>query len=270
MSKKGGFAELLYSSIMPKIYGVGASVVIIGALFKILHFPGAALMLGLGLTTEAVIFFLSSFEPKHTEIDWSKVYPELSDDFEGSAPRRLSPVPNKGASAYMDKVLTEAKVGPELIKSLGMGMRSLADSAKRMSQISNATLVTNEYSSNVREASKSVSELNKSYVYAMKSMVGMANASKNAKEYHGQIGDVTKKLEALNSVYDMEIKDAQSHTKALNKFYSNMNSALERMADVGRESTSFQNQLNQLTSNITSLNKVYGNMLTAMRGNNRN
>ena len=75
--KKGGFVELLYKTIMPKVYGIGAAVVIIGALFKILHYEGADQMLFIGLTTEAIIFFLSAFEPPHQEPDWSKVYPEL-------------------------------------------------------------------------------------------------------------------------------------------------------------------------------------------------
>ena len=83
MSKKGGFQELLYSTIMPKVYGIGAAVVIVGALFKILHMEGAALMLSVGLLTEAGIFFLSAFEPKHAEPDWAKVYPELADDYDG-------------------------------------------------------------------------------------------------------------------------------------------------------------------------------------------
>jgi len=65
MSKKGGFQELLFTTIMPKVYGIGAAVVIVGAMFKILHLPGASEMLGIGLTTEASLFFLSAFEPKH-------------------------------------------------------------------------------------------------------------------------------------------------------------------------------------------------------------
>ena len=95
MSKKGGFQELLYSTIMPKVYGIGAAVVIVGALFKILHMEGAALMLSVGLLTEAGIFFLSAFEPKHAEPDWAKVYPELADDYDGpsAAPRSRSWAP---------------------------------------------------------------------------------------------------------------------------------------------------------------------------------
>lgn len=271
MSQKGGFQELLYSTIMPKIYGIGAAVVIVGAMFKILHMPGASLMLGVGLTTEAVIFFLSAFEPKHAEPDWAKVYPELSDDYDGppaAASRKAVPQAT-GASAQMDKMLAEAKVGPELIKSLGDGMRNMAESAKKMSNLSDAAVATNEYAGNVKKASTSLSEMNKSYASAMQAMTGMADATKDTKEYHSQVQNVTKSLGALNAVYEMELKDAQSHTKALNKFYSNISGALESMAEAGKETSAFQAELNKLTTNISALNKVYGNMLTAMRGSNQ-
>ena len=266
MSKKGGFQELLYSTIMPKVYGIGAAVVIVGALFKILHMEGAAAMLTVGLLTEAVIFFLSAFEPKHPETDWSKVYPELADDYDGPTAKPRAVPAATGAAGQMDKMLAEAKVGPELIKSLGDGMRNMADSARKMSNLSDAAVATNEYAGNVKSASKSLSEMNKSYASAMQAMSGMADATKDTKEYHSQVQNVTKSLGALNAVYEMELKDAQSHTKALNKFYSNITGALENMADAGKETSAFQAELNKLTSNISALNKVYGNMLTAMRG----
>ncbi len=266
MSKKGGFQEILYSTIMPKVYGIGAAVVIVGALFKILHMEGAALMLTVGLLTEAVIFFLSAFEPKHTETDWSKVYPELADDYDGPASKPRIAAVSTGASAHMDKMLSEAKVGPELIKSLGDGMRNMADSARKMSHLSGAAVATSEYAGNVKSASKSLSEMNKSYASVMEAMSGMAHATKDTREYHSQVLSVTKSLGALNAVYEMELKDAQSHTKALNKFYSNVTGALENMAEAGKEASAFQTELNKLTSNISALNKVYGNMLTAMRG----
>ncbi len=267
MSSKGGFVNLLYSNIMPKIYGIGAAIVIVGAMFKILHMPGASLMLGVGLTTEAIIFFLSAFEPKHKEPDWAKVYPQLSDDFDGPA-ATIGPVTgsSSGASAQLDDMLTKANLGPDLIRSLGDGMKKMADSAKKMSDLSEAAVATNEYASNVKSASKSLQDMNKSYATTMQAMGGMADASKDAKEYHTQVQNVTKSLGMLNSVYEMELKDAQSHTKALNKFYSNLSGALESMAEAGKETTAFQGELNKLTSNIASLNKVYGNMLTAMRG----
>src|SRR5262245_16533920 len=134
--KKGGFVELLYKTIMPKVYGIGAAVVIIGALFKILHYEGADQMLFIGLSTEAIIFFLSAFEPPHQEPDWSKVYPELAEDYEApAAPVRIS---NKQGSItqQLDASLEKAKIGPELLDSLGKGLTNLAESAKKMSNLS--------------------------------------------------------------------------------------------------------------------------------------
>lgn len=268
-SKKGGFQELLFSTIMPKIYGIGAAVVIVGAMFKILHLPGAAAMLAIGLTVEAVIFFLSAFEPKHKDPDWAKVYPELADDYDGPpAAKRVASAGNNapaGASAAMDKILADAKIGPELLKSLGDGMKGLADSAQKMASLGDAALATNEYAKNVKTASTSLVEMNKSYTSSIQSLAVMSEASKDTKEYHTQVQNVTKSLGALNAVYEMELKDAQSHVKSMNKFYSNVSEALESMAQAGKETAAFQTQLNQLTTNISSLNKVYGSMLSAMK-----
>ena len=268
--KKGGFMDLLYGSIMPKIYGIGGAVVIVGALFKILHWKGADLMLIVGLLTEALIFFLSAFEPKHAEVDWSRVYPELGEDWDGVPANRLAAkgaAPDQGSiTKKLDHMLESNKIGPELIQSLGSGLNNLATSAKQMGSLSNAAVATNEYAQNVQNASKSLTEMNKSYASTVQAMGSMADASKDAKAYHTQVQTVTKNLGALNAVYEMELKDAQSHTKALNKFYSNISGALESMAEAGKETSAFQAELNKLTSNISSLNKIYGNMLTAMKG----
>ncbi|MBW3545032.1 MAG: gliding motility protein GldL [Bacteroidetes bacterium] len=269
MSKKnGGFMDLLYGSIMPKIYGIGGAVVIIGALFKILHLPGADLMLIVGLGTEAIIFFLSAFEPKHTDVDWSRVYPELSEDWTGDSSSRLAVKENGNGSITkkLDHMLESNKIGPELIQSLGTGMQQLAVNAKQMANLSNAAVATEEYATNVRGASKSLIEMNKSYGSTVEAMSAMASASKDAKEYHNQVQHVTKNLGALNAVYEMELQDANSHVKAMNKFYASISGAMDNMAQASKESEQFKKELSALTSNLSSLNNVYGSMLTAMRG----
>ena len=266
-TKKGGFMELMYSTIMPKVYGIGAAVVIVGALFKILHLQGANEMLMIGLTTEAIIFFLSAFEPQHAEPDWSKVYPELAEDFDGpAATPRIANKSGASPSQEMDKMMEKAKIGPELIESLGKGMRNMAESASKMSNLADAAVATNDYAKNVKTASSSLLEMNKSYSSTVTAMADMANASKDAKEYHSQVQNVTQNLGALNAVYEMELKDANSHLKAMNKFYTNLTAAMEGMSKVGENSAQFTSELNKLTGNLTSLNKVYGNMLTAMKG----
>ncbi|SMG21046.1 gliding motility-associated protein GldL [Marivirga sericea] len=268
-NKKGGFQELLFKTIMPKVYGIGAAIVIIGAMFKILHLPGASFMLGVGLSTEAIIFLLSAFEPTHEEVDWSKVYPELAEEFdEEPAPRKkqISSAGGGSTSQQLDKILEEGKIGPDLIKSLGDGMKSMADSAKQMSNLSNAAVATNDYANNVKQASKSLLEMNKSYDSTVKAMSEMSNASMDAKSYHSQVQAVTKNLTALNQVYEMELQDSQNHVKAMNKFYKNLATALDSMTEASKDTAQFQTEVKNLTTNLSQLNKVYGNMLSAMKG----
>ncbi|MBS1545698.1 MAG: gliding motility protein GldL [Bacteroidetes bacterium] len=269
--KKGGFMDLLYVTIMPKVYGIGAAVVIVGALFKILHLPGANQMLMIGLSTEAVIFFLSAFEPKHEEPDWSKVYPELSEDYEGPVNQtatRISNRPGGGESPLLkiDEMLKTAKVDQNLLDNLGKGLSNLANSATQMNNLSNAAVATNEYAKNVQAASASLAEMNKSYSSAMKAVSAMADASKDTGEYHAQVQKVTKNLSALNTIYEMELKDADSHVKNMNKFYESLTGAMQGLTTVGTNTSKFTSELGKLTDNLTSLNNIYGSMLTAMRG----
>ncbi len=268
--KKGGFTTLLYKTIMPKVYGIGAAVVIVGALFKILHLTGANEMLMIGLSTEAVIFFLSAFEPPHEEPDWSKVYPELAEDYEAPVvgPTRISNRPAGDGSPLLkiDEMLKTAKVDQNLLDNLGKGLSNLATSASQMNNLSNAAVATNEYAKNVQSASSALAEMNKSYGTAMKAVTAMADASKDTSEYHSQVQKVTKNLAALNTVYEMELRDADTHVKSLNKYYESLTGAMQGLAKTGDNTAKFTAELGKLTDNLSSLNKVYGSMLTAMKG----
>jgi gliding motility-associated protein GldL len=263
-AKKGGFSDFLFNAIMPKIYGIGAAIVIVGAMFKIMHWPGAGAMLVVGLTTEAIIFIFSAFQPPVHEPDWTRVYPELSDEYQG-APRKIETKSGESVTKKLDQMFTEAKIEPVLIDSLGKGMRSLTESVSKMNTLSDATVATSDYAKNVREASKSLLDLNKSYSNTVAAMSEMANATKDAKDYHNQVQTITKNLGSLNAVYEMELQDANSHLKAMNKFYSSLTTAMESMSEASKDTQQFKSELSTLTSNLTNLNKVYGNMLSAMK-----
>src|SRR5436190_1396778 len=152
---------------MSRLYGWGASVVILGALFKIQHYEGAGAMLIIGLSTEAVIFFFSAFEPPHEDVDWSLVYPELAGmQDEDAADRKKRKSAKDPIAQYMDKLLSDAKIGPDLISSLGTGLKSLGENTSKMADLSNATVATNEYVKNVNSASQSAGQLSQAYVRA--------------------------------------------------------------------------------------------------------
>ena len=264
-SNSNSFSAKFYSSWMPKVYGLGAAVVILGAMFKILDWQGANAMITVGLSTEALIFALSAFEPKHEELDWSKVYPELAGDAPGvKRPAKSSSGDN--TAQKLDEMLATAKVGPELIESLGKGMQNLATSAEKMGNLADAAVATNEYATNVKSAAKTLVDMNASYSKTAAALTEMSAASQDAKAYHTQVQAVTKNLSALNSVYEMELQDANSHVKTLNKFYANMTSAMEGLSEAGKETEAFKNELSKLNQNVSSLNKIYGGMLSAMKG----
>jgi len=198
--------------IMSMAYGLGAAVVIVGALFKIMHWPGANEMLILGMGTEAVIFCISAFEPIHQEVDWTLVYPELA----GMEPNEKKSKDAKGSvSQQLDQMLDEAKVGPELISSLGTGLRSLSDNVKGMSDISNAAVATSEYTDNVQKASKSLEGVSASYNKAMDAMNSLAEISTGTKDYQAQVESISG-----------EMKKLSANIASLNSVYGNMLSAM--------------------------------------------
>ena len=260
--------SFLYDTLMPKIYGLGAAVVIVGALFKIEHWAGADTMLIVGLGTEALIFALSAFQPQHKETDWSLVYPELSEGYDPSTgnPSFSKDSNNgKGLTAKLDDMLKNANVTPEAISNLGQGLNRLSTTTSQLSQLGEATNVTDEYTKKVRSAADSLEKINVAYSNTVDAISAMSNATSDAKEYHMQVQNVTKNLGALNAVYEMELQDANTHLKSMNQFYGTLSKAMDNMTQAGKDTESFQKQVADLTGNLTSLNRVYGNMLNAMR-----
>src|SRR5690606_22357958 len=260
-----------YSNVIPKIYGIDASVVILGAMFKILDWAGGNIMIAAGLTTEAIIFFLSAFEPKQQEVDWTRVYPELAGESAGVEPvsrmtRTSNVVVADSATRKFDEMLDKAKIGPELIESLGKGIQNLAASAEKMGSIADAALATNEYAQNVKAASEAIVVMNQSYAQTASAVAEMSSVSQDMAGYREEVANVTKDLSALNVLYEMELKDADSHVKVINKFYSNVSAAMEGLNEAGKETETFKAELAKLNSNVSSLNRIYGGMLSAMKG----
>ena len=137
-------------NFMAKLYGIGASVVILGAMFKILHWPGADIMLTVGLTTEAVIFFISAFEKPHADYDWSLVYPELAAmDDDG----------NKSPVRELDNMLEKAKVDGDLIQSLGDGLRKVNQAANGIGSVVDIADSTKQYSEQVSAAAEKLQNI---------------------------------------------------------------------------------------------------------------
>ena len=154
MSGSGFFASPAYKKIMAKVYGIGAAVVILGALWKILHLPGASAMLIAGLGTEAIIFFLSAFEPPHEMPDWSLVYPELV----GLEPRNSGSGYGGGGGFDLNAMVQAGQIDNSTVEQLGVGLKKMAQNASQLTNLSDASMATEAYLQTMKGASKSVSE----------------------------------------------------------------------------------------------------------------
>ena len=193
-----------YKLMMPKLYGWGAAVVILGALFKIEHYPGASYMLATGLGMEAIIFFFSAFEKPHVEPDWSLVYPELAHMNDPDAAKR--------PAQQLDDALAKAKIDNELIESLNEGLRSFGESAKQLNETVTAAASISEYNTQIEEGVKNMNALNSLYELQLQTsnkqmeattlfLQNLQSSVEDSKKFQQQVSSLADNLEQLNKVY---------------------------------------------------------------------
>lgn len=249
----------------------GASIVIIGALFKILHIGGifGNYAIGVGLGVEACLFFITGFFPPEPEPAWDRVYPELNESFKGELPtvsaRPIVAAPPTSTAA-LDKMMADAKIGPELIESLGTGLRTFGDKVSTISKVADASTATNEFTSKVKTASAGFDSLSAAFDSATTNLRAMGESKVDSQAYHDQVNNLAKNLSALNAVYELELQDSSAHLKSMNKFYANLSQTMQNFNESMEDSKQFKEEVNRLAKNLSSLNAIYGNMLSAMNG----
>ena len=274
MARKKSFMESRGFKIFLKyLYGLGAAVVIAGALFKIMHWPYANEMLIAGMGTEVLVFFVSAFEPLHEELDWSRVYPELAEESQDVFLPEHEEEDEAGMTPAEALSLTDSKLkdldfSPELFDNLSGSISGLKQNVDRLNDIQDASVATNEYADSVRSATGKMSELNEGYSNTVSAMNSLSNsvggAAEQAHAYHEEVQRVTKNLSSLNAVYETELNDAQAHIKTINSFYDSLGNAMGNMVEASKDAESYRKEVASLTKNLRDLNQVYGGMLSAM------
>lgn len=307
-----------YKELTAKLYGIGASVVIVGALFKINHWPGGTIMLIIGMGIEAVIFFVSAFEPLHVTYDWSLVYPELAgmDDIHAGDKKKEKKDKKKdkeetasqatGANGGvviqggysgtqdLDKMLSDAKIGPELIESLGKGLKNLAETTTQLNDVAGAAaasetftknlssaataagdlssaykktaenlnkdlLVSGEYLSSVQEATSAVSTLANIYKETANTL------SAGDASYLDELKKMASSLSSINALYEMQIQNSSSQLEASKVVQERIDNLVVNFSNTAEDVLKYKEQVNALSKKVGALNDIYGNMLAAMQ-----
>ena len=187
-------------------YGMGAAVVIVGALFKLMHWPGASAMLIIGLGTEALIFGLSAFDPVDKDLDWSLVYPELAGGEAKAKGIKEDPKDAQGLlSQKLDNMLKEAKIDGELMASLGNSIRNFEGAAKGIAPTVDSIASTKKYSEELSLAAAQMESLNSLYKVQLEAASRNAQINNEVVENNLKLKDqmqsLTSNLASLNSVY---------------------------------------------------------------------
>jgi len=269
-----------FKNFMAKLYGWGAAVVILGALFKINHYQGADIMLLVGLSTESIIFFFSAFEPPHVEPDWSLVYPELAGMYHGVAGEiEEEPLSKEGLSGDLDQMLADAQIGPELIDRLGQGLRNLSDNTSKLKDVSNAAIATNEFTDRMKGASESVGTLSDSYNKQaenlskdisvseeyLNSMKNATNSASSLSEVYSQASKSIKNDLAATTDFSESVKAATQSANQLAQNYNQSSKALKESAEAldftALKENNYTDQLEKVSQNLSSLNTAYETQL---------
>jgi gliding motility-associated protein GldL len=252
--------EYISPKLQNFIFSIGAAIVVFGALCKVYHIPGLGWMLGFGLSIEVGVFIISAFQPifiPPKEYDWSKVYPELTDDYDESG--------NEGGSTKkgqngLNELIDQAGISPELLEKLKKGIQDLTNTAKGISEISNATLATELYVQNLGHASKSMNSFseanNKATLSVERSLGNLVQSyehsskliSSSSEELAESFADSTKKIN----------QQLASTSEKLTVSYKEFTESIYKdIAAINENSKNYSGELSRINSSMSSLNSSY-------------
>lgn len=265
-------------------YSVGASVVILGAMFKILHLNGGGTMLAIGMSVEAIIFALGVFDKPTQEIEWNKVF-NFEDDGSSPLTRNMQQNIQSGSTnlnyggGMSDEDVMKLTQGIKNLTQTAEQLNSLADvaqsSGKLVETLNTASISTSRFVSSQETLNNATVKLQSSYQDINN---GMELVEKNTKSYAAKVEDINRNLSAINSVYEIQLKNIQFQSESLTKqttAFDLLNADLNAMTNelqkiklattTATENTElFKSGTDKLAKQISDLNSIYGNMLNAL------
>ena len=265
--------------VVGAVYSLGASVVIIGAMFKILHLPGAGITLGLGMVTEAILFAIGIFDKPHVEYQWQNIFPALLE-------KEAKPLQINGTVGGKS---TNDSFSNEDMKKMADGLKNLSETANQLASLSGVVASTDELSANLKAASDAAAGYVASQANLNVATKGLENSYqsisadmetvvKSTKNYGEKMESVNAHLASINSVYELQLRNIQAQSEAIGEQSEKFGMVANHMNNICNEMGKMQNAATvaaeeadkykvaaaKLSQQVAELNKVYGNMLNAL------
>jgi gliding motility-associated protein GldL len=237
-----------WKKLIAKLYGFGAALVIIGALFKLEHWPGATYMLSLGMLTEFVIFIFSAFDPIAKEYEWENVYPELLHEDDGAA----------GSGGPRARMSADLNIDPSMADGLKDSVGRFAKAVNSLDALTTIANASNTFVGGIEHAAGNMATLNQSMQdlnVAYRSASQTVNTG--GQQTHANFEILNKHLASVNASYELYIQEHQQYAESSRQLVGAMNQSAQ-------QSQQFTAQMGSLTNNIGELNNIYGSMLSAV------
>ena len=260
------------------VYSIGAAVVIVGALFKIMHWPGAGVMLTAGMMTEAILFTIGIFEKPHATYHWEHVFPSLVED--EAKPLNVSGNIGGGVGVAMPGM---EKMSDEDAKKLTESIKNMSETAAQLANISRVAGLTDSYANNLQKASEAAAQfatkqqnLDEATNTLLSSYKGIADnmlaAEDKTKSFAEKANELSKNLGSINTSYELQLKGIQAQAAAIEAQSGKINAVTAEFEKLhtavsasSKNMDAYKQMTDQLAKNVSDLNNVYGNMLNAIK-----
>ncbi len=264
------------------VYSLGAAVVIVGALFKIQHWPGAGVMLTAGMLTEVLLFAIGIFEKPHPTLHWDHVFPQLVED--EAKPIEINGAIGGGfAGAGAPMMPGMEKLSDEDAKKLTESIKNMSETAAQLANISRVAGLTDMYANNLQKASEAAAQfatkqqnLDEATNTLLSSYKGIADnmlaAEDKTKSFAEKASELSKNLGSINTSYELQLKGIQAQAVAIETQSSKINAVTAEFEKLhtavsasSKNMDAYKQMTDQLAKNVSDLNNVYGNMLNAIK-----
>jgi len=270
--------------VVGSVYSLGAAVVIVGALFKILHWPYASQMLMVGMFTEAILFSLGILDDPHPDLHWDHVFPALTDKEKDPLVSHLGGGIGGSSASIAGGSASVTPLKDSDVKAMSEGLKSISEAAGQIAGISKVAGLTDSFAKNLETASVAAAQfatkqqnLDSASNALLASYNGitdnMTTVQANTKVYVEKAESINKNLGAINSVYEIQLKNIQSQTEAveqqtikINAVATDVDKVQKAMSVSAIDVEKYKDETGKLAQKVVDLNAIYGNMLNAING----
>lgn len=291
--ERKGFMKWYFSpqgkKVVGCVYSLGAAIVIVGALFKILHWPGASIMLMIGMFTEALLFSIGVLDDPHPDLHWNHVFPALTQDDPDPLYNHIgagvggngAPV-SGGSQPAANATPGVSPLKDEDVKAMQDGLKSISEAAKQIAGISKVAGLTDSFAQNLELAGNAAAQFaskqqnldaaSNALLVAYNGITeNMATVQANTKQYVDKAEAINKNLGAINSVYEIQLKNVQSQADAVEQqtakiaaVANDLDKVQKAVAVSAKDAEKYQDETAKLAQKVVDLNAIYGNMLNAI------